>query len=101
MVETVGAVLAVFLDAHMGAFADFVEVRSLVTNERNSRKNFAVAFCKYNAVCIFLESPFADADVFLVCKELENFVRVVTQRMSRTTKSFFIGNTLLIEICFK
>ena len=78
MVETVGAVLAVFFDAHMGAFADFVEVRSLVTNERNSWENFAVAFCKYNAVCIFLESPFADADVFLVCKELENFVRVVT-----------------------
>ena len=78
MVETVGAVLAVFLDAHMGAFANFVEVRSLVANERNSWENFAVAFCKYNAVCIFLESPFADADVFLVCKELENFVRVVT-----------------------
>ena len=66
MVETVGAVLAVFLDAHVGALANFIEVRSLVADERYSRKNFAVAFCKYDSVGIALESSFVDADVFLV-----------------------------------
>ena len=77
VVKTVGAVFAVFLDAHVGAFANFVEVRSLVANERDSWENFAVAFCEYNAVCIALERSLADADVFLISEKLENFVRVV------------------------
>lgn len=70
MVKTVGAVFAVFFDAHVGAFADFIKVRSLVTDKCDSRKNFAVAFCKYDSVGIALESSFADADVFLVCEKL-------------------------------
>ena len=70
MVETVWAVLAVFLDAHVGALADFIEVRSLVTDERDSWKNFAVAFCKYNAVSVLFERSFADADLFLICEKL-------------------------------
>lgn len=70
MVETVGAVLSVFLDAHVGAFANFIEVWSLVTDECDSRKNFTVAVDKYNSVGISLESSFADADVFLVCEKL-------------------------------
>ena len=70
MVETVGAVFAVFLDAHVGTFADFVEVRSLVTDESYSRKNFAVAVDKYDAVCVLFERSFADADVFLVREKL-------------------------------
>ena len=70
MVETVGAVFAVFLDAHVGVFANFIEVWSLVTDECDSRKNFAVAFCKYDSVGIALESSFADADVFLIREKL-------------------------------
>ena len=77
MVETVDAVLAVFLDAHVGAFADFVEVRSLVADERDSRENFNITVDEYDAVGVSLESPFADADVFLIGEELENFIAVV------------------------
>lgn len=66
VVKTVGTVLAVFLDAHVGAFADFIEIRSLVANERDSWENFAVAVDEYDAFGIFLERSFADADVFLV-----------------------------------
>ena len=77
MVKTVDAVLAVFLDAHVGAFADFVEVRSLVADERDSRENFNIAVDEFNAVGVSLEGAFADADVFLIREELENFVAVV------------------------
>ena len=77
MVKAVGAVLAVFLDAHVGAFTDFVEVRSLVADERDSRENFNIAVDEFNAVGIAFESAFADADVFLIREELENFIAVV------------------------
>ena len=77
MVETVDAVLAVFLDAHVGAFADFVEVRSFVADERDSRENFNITVDEYDAVRISLESSFADADVFLIREEFENFIAVV------------------------
>ena len=70
MVETVGAVLAVFFDAHVGALANFIEVRSLVADECDSRENLAVTFGEYDSVCVTLERSFADADVFLVREEL-------------------------------
>ena len=70
MVETVGAVLSVFLDAHVGALANFIEVRSLVADERDSRKNFTVAVDEYNAVGVLFECSFVNADVFLVCEKL-------------------------------
>ncbi len=66
VVETVGAVFAVFLDAHVGAFADFIEVWRLVADEGYSWENFNVAVDEYDAFGIFLERSFADADVFLV-----------------------------------
>ena len=70
MVETVGAVLAVFFDAHVGALANFVEIRSLVTDEGDSRENLAVAVDEYDAIGVLFERSFADADVFLVREEL-------------------------------
>ena len=77
MVKAVGAVLAVFLDAHVGAFADFVEVWSLMADERDSRENFNIAVDEFNAVGVSLKGAFADADVFLVREKLENFIAVV------------------------
>jgi len=77
VVETVVAVLAVFFDAHVSAFADFVEVRSLVADECDSRENFNIAVDEFNAVGVLLESSFADADVFLIREEFENFIAVV------------------------
>jgi len=70
VIKAVGAVLAVFLDAHMGAFADFIEVWSLVADESDSWENFAVAVDEYNAVGVLFDGAFADADVFLVCEKL-------------------------------
>ena len=96
VVKTVGTVLAVFLDAHVGAFADFIEIRSLVANERDSWENFAVAFCEYNAVCVTLERPLADADVFLVSEEFENFVRVVAVLAGGVAQVKF-GVAVLVE----
>jgi len=78
VVETVIAVLAVFFDAHVGAFADFIEVWSLVADKRDSRENFNIAVDEFNAVGVSLEGAFADADVFLIREELENFVAVIT-----------------------
>ena len=77
VVKTVVAVLAVFFDAHVSAFADFVEVWSLVADERDSRENFNIAVDEFNAVGVSLESAFADADVFLIREKLENFIAVV------------------------
>ena len=96
VVKTVGTVLAVFLDAHVGAFADFIEIRSLVANERDSWKNFTVAVGKYDAVCIALERPLADADVFLVSEEFENFVRVVAVFVGGIAQVKF-GVAVLVE----
>ena len=66
VVETVGAVFAVFLDAHVGTFADFVEVRCFVSDEGDAWENFVIIVDEYDAIGIFLERSFADADVFLV-----------------------------------
>ena len=66
MVETVGAVFAVFLDAHVGTLADFIEVWRFVTDECDAWENIAVAVDEYDAICITFERAFADADVFLV-----------------------------------
>ena len=70
VVKTVGAVLAVFLDAHVGAFADFIEVWRLVADESYSRKNFAVAVDECNAVGVLFDGSFTDADVFLIRENL-------------------------------
>ena len=70
MVETVGAVLSVLLDAHVGALANFIEVWSLVTDEGDSRKNFAVAVDEYNAIVVLFERSFVNADVFLIGEKL-------------------------------
>lgn len=96
VVKTVGTELAVFFDAHVGAFADFIEIRSLVAKERDSWENFAVAFCEYNAVCVTLERSLADADVFLVSEEFENFVRVVAVFVGGIAQVKF-GVAVLVE----
>ncbi len=66
VVKAVGAIFAVFLDAHVGTFADFVEVRSLVADEGNAWENFVIIVDEYDAFGILFERSFADADVFLV-----------------------------------
>ena len=48
-----------------------------MADERDSRENFNVAIDEYNAVGVSLEGAFADADVFLIGEELENFVAVI------------------------
>ena len=48
-----------------------------MADERDSRKNFNIAVDEYNTVSVSLEGAFADADVFLIREELENFIAVV------------------------
>lgn len=82
MVETVGAVLAVFLDGEVGAepnggAACGIQHAILVAHDKYAGQNFRVAIGKANAVGVALQGAATDANVFLVRDDAENLVRVV------------------------
>ena len=66
VIETVVAVLAVFLDRKMRTFANRGEARRLVRNQVHVRRNLHVAFGKADAVGKAFQEPLVDSDVFVV-----------------------------------
>ena len=82
VVETVGAVLAVFLDGEVGAESNggtacSIQHAILVAYDKYAGQNFLVAIGKADAVGELLQGAATDADVFLVREDAENLVRVV------------------------
>ena len=66
VIETVVAVLAVFLDRKMRTLANRGEARSLVRNQVHVGRNLHVTFGKTDAVSKALEKALVDSDIFVV-----------------------------------
>ena len=101
VVETVGAVLAVFLDGEVGAepnggAACGIQHAILVAYDKYAGQDFRVAIGKADAVGESLQGAATDADVFLVREDSENFVRVVAILEGRTAQVEW-G----VVVCFK